>query len=186
MFKIVLMRHGKPMLDKHLRLNAAEFGAWVGEYNAAGIDTEYWPPREAIEQANQCAMTVCSHLARSMESARALGIKNVGVCSPMFREMDMPHAAWRYPRLSLSAWSVFFRLAWVCGYSANAESFRIAKARARKCAEQLAELSSNHGTVLFVGHGSLNWFIARYLKRMGWLGPDGSPRKYWEYGIFHI
>ena len=46
------MRHGKPKIDKRLRLNAAEFGVWVKKYNAAGIDTECQPPQEAIAQAN--------------------------------------------------------------------------------------------------------------------------------------
>lgn len=184
--KIVLMRHGKPMINKHLRLNATEFGAWVEKYNIAGIDTRHESPREAIEQAKQCAMTVCSNLARSLESAKILGVKHIGLCSPMFREMDMPHATWRLPRLSPAIWLIFFRFAWVFGYSANTESFKAAKARARNCAEQLAGISSTYGTVLFVGHGSLNLFIAKYLKRMGWICSEKPPRKYWEHSIFTL
>lgn len=184
--QIVLMRHGKPKIDTRRRLNAAEFGVWVEQYNAAGIDIECLPTQEAFEQASQCAFTVCSNLPRSLESANALGIESIGIYSHMFREMDMPHAAWRFPILSLQAWLVFFRLAWAFGYSANAESFKSAKARARSCAEQLANLASTHGTVLFVGHGSLNWFIARYLKRMGWQSADRPPKKYWEHSAFYM
>ncbi|HUW25678.1 MAG TPA: histidine phosphatase family protein [Gallionella sp.] len=183
--RIVLMRHGKPKIDKNLWVNAGEFGAWVKKYNAAGIDTECPAPQFAIEQANQCAITVCSNLPRSLESAKALGIERVGVCDPMFREMDMPHARWRFPRLSLMMWSVFFRLAWVLGYSANAEPFKAAKERARHCAENLANLASVHGSVLLVGHGSLNWFIAKYLNGMGWLCLEKSPRKYWGFSAYH-
>jgi broad specificity phosphatase PhoE len=184
--QIVLMRHGKPKIGKNLRLNAEEFGIWVKEYNASGIDTEYPPPQFVIEQANQCAFAVCSDLPRSLESAKALGVERVGACDPMFREMDMPHARWRFPTLSLVVWSVFFRFAWVLGYSANAESFKAAKERARNCAESLTDLASTHGTVLFVGHASLNWFIAKYLKRMGWLCLDKPPRKYWEFSVHRI
>jgi len=85
LLQIVLMRHGKPKIDKNLWLNAAEFGAWVKKYNAAGIDIDYQPPQIAIQQANQCAFTVCSNLARSLESAKALGVERIGVCAPMFR-----------------------------------------------------------------------------------------------------
>lgn len=183
---IVLMRHGKPQIDHRLRLSAAEFGVWVEKYNAVGIDTECQPPQGAIAQANQCAFTVCSNLERSLESARLLGVERIGVYSPLFREMDMPNAAWRFPTLSLQVWLVFFRLAWVLGYSADAESFRSAKARARSCAEHLANLASTHGTVLFVGHGTLNWFVAKYLKRMGWLSAEKPPMKYWEYSVFNM
>ena len=153
--QIVLMRHGKPKVDTRRRLNAAEFGVWVEQYNAAGIDAEFPPTQEAVAQASQCAFTVCSNLPRSLESANALGVERIGSYSHTFREMDMPHAAWRSPTLSLQAWLVFFRLAWALGYSANAESFQSAKERARSCAEQLANLASTHGSVLFVGHGSL-------------------------------
>lgn len=184
--QIVLMRHGKPKIEKRLRLNALGFGGWVEEYNVAGVDTACQPTLAAIEQANQCKFVVCSNLPRSLESAKTLGIQQLGVSDPMFREMDMPHAAWRFPKLSVLAWSVIFRLAWALGYSADGESFKAAKERACRCAEHLVSLASTHGTVLFVGHGSLNWFIAKHLKRMGWLCAEKPPRKYWEFSVFHL
>jgi broad specificity phosphatase PhoE len=180
------MRHGKPKIDKQLRLNAAAFGAWVEKYNAAGVDIASQPPQVAIEQAKQSAFTVCSNLPRSLESAKALGIERLGVSDSMFREMDMPHAAWRFPELSVLAWSVIFRLAWAFGYSAGVESFKAAKERARSCAEHLASLASAHGVVLYVGHGLLNLFIAKHLKSMGWLCSEKPPRRYWEFSVLHI
>jgi len=166
------------------QLSAREFGHWVAEYNAAGIDEDCRPPGCAIEQANRCAFVVCSSLPRSLESAKALGVENIGAGESMFREMDMPYANWPSPRLPLLVWSVLFRLMWALGYSANAESFKQARQRARACGERLAELASRHGTVLLVGHGSLNWFIARHLKRMGWSGQKKSPRKHWEFSVY--
>lgn len=182
--KIVLLRHGMPRIDQDRQLSAREFGLWVSEYNAAGIDGDCPPPRCAIEQAGRCAHVVCSSLPRSLESAKALGVANIGTGEPLFREMGMPHADLSFPRLPLFAWAVFFRLIWALGYSANVESFAQARKRARACAERLAELASVHGTVLFVGHGSLNWFIARHLKRTGWTGQRKSPRGYWEFGVY--
>lgn len=184
--EIVVMRHGKPKIDKNLRLNAAEFGVWVEKYKTSGIDTEHQPPQAAIERANRCAFTVCSNLPRSLASAKILGIVQIGSCDALIREMEMPHAAWHFPRLSLLVWSVFFRLAWACGYSANTESFKAAKERARGCAEHLADLASTHGTVLFVGHGLLNWFIGKYLKNIGWSRSGKLSGKYWEYSTYHV
>jgi broad specificity phosphatase PhoE len=180
------MRHGKPKIDNDLRVSAEEFGIWVQKYNASGIDTAFPPSQLAIEQANLGAFTVCSNLPRSLESANALGLGGVGICDPAFREMEMPHAAWRFPKLPLVAWSVFFRLAWVLGYSANAESFKAARARARSCAKQLTDLAIAHDTVLFIGHGSLNWFIAKYLKGMGWQCAEEPPGKYWEFSVYRL
>ena len=175
------MRHGKPDIDRHLRLNAAEFGAWLDRYNAVGIDSGCQPPPSAIAQAKQCAYTVCSNHLRSLESARALGIVHLGLSDSTFREMDMPHASWPFPKLPVVAWSVFFRLAWVFGYSAGGESYRAAKARARACAEHLAALAAAHDSVIFVGHGLLNRFIAKHLKTMGWSCIGPASEKYWEF-----
>lgn len=183
--QIVLMRHGKPKIENQLRLNAMEFSAWVEKYNAAGVDKKCQPTQAAIEKANDCAFTVCSNLPRSLESAEILGVRRSGISDSMFREMEMPSTAWRFPALSLAAWSVIFRLAWAFGYSTNVESFKKAKDRARRCAEHLSGLASVHGSVLFVGHGSLNWFIAKHLKSMGWSCAERSPRKYWEFSVFH-
>lgn len=181
---IVLLRHGMPKIEKTLRMSAREFGLWVSAYNAAGIDNSSWPPPDAIQQANQCAVVVCSDLPRSLESAQALGVTDIHLCEPIFREMEMPYAKLAFPRLSPGLWSVLFRLAWLAGYSANAESFKEARKRARDCAKRLVELASRHGTVLLVGHGSLNWFIARYLAKWGWSAAGKPPRKYWQYGVY--
>jgi broad specificity phosphatase PhoE len=181
--EIVLLRHGMPQIAKDRRLSAAEFGQWVSEYNDAGIDEACIRPSSAIEEARTCAYVVCSNFPRSSESARVLGLEAY-TCESMFREMDMPYATWHFPKLLPGAWSVFFRLIWVFGFSTNAESFREAGERARRCAEILAELAFEHGKVLFVGHGSLNWFISRQLKKMGWVGPQKAPRRYWEYGVY--
>lgn len=182
--EIVLLRHGMPQIAKEGRLTAAEFGKWVSAYNEAGIDAASRPPQNAIVEAGKCAFVVCSSLPRSRESAKALGLKAIGACDALFREMDMPYASWRFPQLSPGVWAVIFRLIWVGGYSANAESFREARERARRCAERLALLAAEHGKVLFVGHGSLNWFVSRYLKSMGWAGPPRAPRRYWEFGVY--
>lgn len=178
------MRHGKPRVEYGPGLNAAEFGAWVKKYNAAGVDTACQPPQVAVERAKQCAFTVCSNLPRSLESAKALGVERLGLSDSMFRELDMPHAELRFPKLSVLAWSVIFRLAWAFGYSMGVESFKAARERARRCAEHLACLASTHGAVLFVGHGALNWFVAKDLKSMGWSCSEKPSRAYWKSRVF--
>ena len=173
-----------PQIDKDRRLSAAEFGQWVSAYNKAGINVGCMPPQDAMEQAKKCAFVMCSNLPRSSESAKVLGLENIDACESMFREMEMPYALWCSLRLSPGTWSALFRLMWGVGYSANGESFREARERARRCSERLTELSFEHGKVLFVGHGLLNWFVSRYLKSMGWEGPQKAPRRYWEFGVY--
>ena len=183
--QITLLRHGMPNIDINTRITASEFGAWVSQYNIANLDINCRPPQLAIDQANRCTFVMCSNLIRSLESAKILGLADINASEAMFRELETPYANWCFPRLSPGVWAVIFRLMWAAGYSANVETFGEAKGRARHCAERLTELAFEHGKILFVGHGLLNWFISRYLKKMGWAGSRISPRKYWDFAIYH-
>jgi len=182
--KIVLLRHGKPEVENSGDLSAAGFGQWITAYNEAGIDIDHAPPRQALAQAKACSVVVCSHLPRSIESAWALGVTNIEVQDALFRECDMPYADWHYPRLSVPGWSSVFRILQLMGYSSNAESFREARQRAYSCALRLSALAANYESVLFVGHGLLNWLLAGNLLRMGWVGPRSIGRRYWDYGVY--
>jgi len=182
--QIILMRHGRPAIDNQQWLSARDFGTWVGHYDAASIDPASPPPPEAIRQVRQAAYVLCSPLPRSLTSATALGIPSPHGRDAAFRELEMPHADWRFPILPVGLWSVLFRLAWALGYHRHAESFAAGRVRAAACAKALSQLAAAHGSVLFIGHGSLNWFIARTLRRSGWHSPDHAPRRYWQYAVF--
>lgn len=182
--EIVLLRHGKPKIENSEYLTAAGFGQWIAAYNEAGIDTDHAPSRQALAQAQACSVVVCNHLPRSIESARMLGVTNIEAQDALFRECDMPYADWRYPRLSVPGWSSVFRILQLMGYSSNAESFREARQRACSCALRLRALAANHESVLFVGHGLLNWLLAGNLLRTGWIGPKSAGRQYWDYGVY--
>jgi len=70
------------------------------------------------------------------------------------------------------------------GYSANGETIKEAKCRAERGAELLENLAKKQGSVLLVGHGFLNRFIAKRLISNGWKGPSTPGRKYWAYGVY--
>lgn len=185
--KIILVRHGKPKIDMKGSVSASDFGTWISEYNATGIDVAYPPPTIAIEKAESCAITVCSDLPRSLESAKLLSQDAQELISPLFRECEMPYCDWNYPKLPKSAWSVMFRLLQRLGYSPNAESYQDMNERSKACALQLADLAQRHGSILLIGHGVLNWLIHRHLLEMGWSGPSKSAKDHWgitEYGQY--
>ena len=182
--EITIIRHGKSLNNTKARMSASGFGQWIDSYNHSGIDTRYAPSSHALAQAGTCATVVCSHLCRSIESARALGVLSIDVQDALFRECDMPYTHWKYPKLSVSGWSLLFRVLQMFGYSSNAESLKEAKLRAKRCALQLGQLANENGSVLFVGHGFLNWLIVRQLLRQGWVGPRHAGREHWSYGIY--
>lgn len=178
------MRHGRPAINTQQWLSALSFGAWVGHYNAAAIDLVNPPPAAAVSQVSQASYVLCSTLPRSLTSAIALGVQTPDCIDEAFRELEIPHAEWRYPILPVSLWLVLFRMLWVFGYHRHTESFAAAKVRGSNCANTLSQLAGTHGNVLFIGHGSLNWFIARALRQAGWRSSDSTPRQYWQYAVF--
>mgnify|MGYP000641593629 CR=1 FL=1 len=180
--EIVLIRHGKPEIDASGKLSASDFGKWLDKYDQAGIDVDHNPTIEAFKMTNRCSYIVCSTLPRSIESAKALNIDTPDMISHLFRECEMPYANWNYPILSIKSWAILFRILQLTGYSANAESYTAIKERTAQCANKLIELSREHESVLFVGHGALLWFIHKKLIRMGWSGPKKSVREHWDFG----
>lgn len=184
MQQITLLRHGKPEIETNKKISAAEYGEWVNEYNRASIDHKVLPARNVIEIARQSNFIVCSDLARSVDSATALGIASINIIDPLFREFDMPCLHWKFPKRSASFWSIFFRLLWIVGFSSNSESFGEAKQRATECLQRLTDYAAEHDTVLFVGHGSLLWYLSKLLRENGWHGPKFSPRKHWDYCVY--
>lgn len=182
--EIVILRHGKPNIETRGRVTATGFALWIDAYNKAGIDKTYAPSSRAIAVAKGCSAVVCSNLLRSIESAKALGVRNIEVQDSLFRECEMPYADWTYPKFSVLGWSFVFRILQMLGYSSNAESFKAARERAYLCALRLSELADKHEKVLFVGHGSLNWLISKMLLRMGWAKSKSAGRGYWDYEVY--
>ena len=182
--EIVIIRHGKSLVDTSGKVSAAEFGVCAGNYDTAGIDENYPPPIEVIEKAKSCKFSVCSSLARSLHSAKLLKIEKPDFVSPLFRECEIPYNNWKFPKLSKSIWPIVYRILQISGYSPNAESYKEIKSRSKECAVRLIEFSQAHGSVLYVGHGALNWMIHKYLINMGWLGPAKSVRAHWECGVY--
>ncbi len=179
--EIVVLRHGKPNIDTSGKVNPIEFGEWVGNYDKAGVCESDSLNESIIERVNKCNFVACSHLPRSIESSKRLGISSPGLVSSEFRECEMPHAKWEYPKLSISAWSLIFRIFQLVGYSSNSESYKEAKERSIACANQLSDLAHNHGSVLFVGHGALNWLSHKQLLQIGWSGPQKSAKDHWGF-----
>lgn len=185
---ITLLRHGRPDLAPTVT-SARGFADWVAAYDAAGIAADSLPPATARQLAAASASVVCSDLPRSLTSAAALGV-SAHHADPRFRELAMPAAGWRWPALSARLWAVLFRLLWLAGWRAagrpgeTVESCTEGRQRADRCAARLIELATA-GPVLFVGHGSLNWLIARRLRRAGWQSADAAPRQHWHHATFH-
>lgn len=182
MMRITLLRHGKPAFELKGIVRGKDLGEIARSYDLSGIVGA--PPKETVAAIQGGHFVVCSHLARSVESAKALGCPEVHVRDPLFRETAIPHFGGGSIPLPIGVWIVVLRLMWLFGFSRNGESLENARKRARKAAAKLVELAEAHQNVLLVGHGFMNHFIAKELRKGGWLGPSKPGRGYWGYGSY--
>ncbi len=180
--RITLLRHGKPDFEWQRSVKGSEFRDLERTYDSAGIaDT---PPEKSLGLVTHHKCIVCSDLPRSIQSAQALGANTIHVSLRIFREMNLPYFDRAPIRLPLKIWVVLLRTLWFCGFSQNTESLSVAKARAKRASEELIELAAEHESILFVGHGFLNHFVAKELLANNWCGPKSPGKKYWEYGTY--
>ena len=182
MAEIILIRHGKPTFELKGKARSSDIEAIIRKYDHSGISEE--PPIAAKEKALTCNIAVCSDFNRSIESAKALGFNDIHKTDPVFREVATPHFKSGSFEMSLGAWGVLLRSMSVFGFSRNGESLSMAKKRAEMAASTLIEIANTYPSVLLVGHGFINYFIAKELLSRKWVGPSKPGGNYWEYGVY--
>jgi broad specificity phosphatase PhoE len=190
------MRHGRPAFDHRGWIAPRDMAAHIVRYNLAGIQASLAAEAPALGDrrayaaaglaAREVGCIVASDLLRSVQSAGSLANGNEVLCEPLFREADMPYGTRGWPVLPYRLWCAVFRVAWLCGFSAQAESRADAELRARDAAQRLMELARQHGSVLLVGHGVMNRLIARVLLASGAIGPRRLASGYWSAGVYEF
>ncbi len=180
--RITILRHGKPDFEWRRRVRGSDFRSLERTYDSAGIIG--MPPEKSRMQISRHEIVVCSDLPRSIQSAKALGARAIHYASPIFREMNLPYFDRLPLTLPLKLWVIVLRALWFLGFSKNTESFVKARSRAKKASIILSELAAEYDSVLFVGHGFLNHYIAKELLAANWDGPSSPGTKYWEFGVY--
>ena len=186
--EIILLRHGEPEFDLSAtsknKCAASQLNEIIYAYTNSPLNTSNPPSSQTLDFVQHCRAVVCSDLTRSIESARLLGHEHIHLIDPVFRESDLPYADWHFPRLSIYHWFIFFRFLWILGYARNGESIKLARQRAVAATERLMPLAQLNDSVLLVGHGIMNRFIASHLRASGWRGPKNPGSDFWEYGVY--
>lgn len=176
--EIRFIRHGPPEFNSSRWLHRADFKRLLAEYRESRM---FMPaPNElssSLVSYNEGAV-VCSTLARSIDSACALGYSK----AIQYLELDeasLPCPRYRSVPVPYQAAIIALRIAWFLGYSRDADSYQSTLLRAEKAARRLSELARLHGDVLVIGHGIMNKLICRKLREKGWVVHDGSNSSYW-------
>ncbi|NJA05036.1 phosphoglycerate mutase family protein [Methylococcaceae bacterium WWC4] len=180
--RIILIRHGRPAVALTGRARARELAGIARAYqNADIVDT---PPPATLAIAAGAKRVVCSDLPRARQSARALGFDDRQAAEAVFREAALPHFSSGALKLPISVWLTLLRLAWLAGYARNGESYRNARRRARTAAQRLIGLAAELEPVVLVGHGVINYLIARELRAQGWSGPAKPDYDFWAFAVY--
>lgn len=182
---IILMRHGRPLIDLEAsnagRVAPVDLGGLIKDYEQTTLRTDEKPTKDAVDMYRGCKAKITSDLPRAIESAEMLAPKEPFLRNAIFREAGLPYLGWKWPRLSVFTLLVVFRIAWFLGFSANAESKKHALIRARIGAQELEKLAIAHGSVVLVGHGIMLRLIASELKRRGWASKNKPNNHYWAH-----
>lgn len=168
LLQIMLIRHGKPIINKKGYFNFYEAEGYIKEYDSTGVETFAQNP--ICIDPNEVKEIYCSPLNRSRQTARMLfGPEFRIVINSRFREFE--RRIYPIPAVSfkLKFWLLLSRLSWILGGNDDGiESFKQAKQRARGNAQLLAERAQKDQKVILVAHGFLNRFLVKYLEDLGW------------------
>lgn len=182
--EITLLRHGRPTYKVRGWLKATELAQAITTYEYAGVCGS--PPMDARDHVQNCKVVICSDLPRSVESAYRLGIKKIHSVNEHYRECELPHFNRGSLVLPTKVWVVLLRFLWLFGFSKNAESLVDAKQRAKQVAYHLIQHAEEHQSVAFVGHGMLNYYVAKELISLNWQGPKRPKAHYWATNIYRF
>jgi broad specificity phosphatase PhoE len=184
--KIVLVRHGKPMMNDSERITGLQLSEWVQRYDHALIDPGYPPPLPLLDALEGICSVATSPLRRSVESAKILAPELSHHVLLEAREAELPIPRFITLRMSARTWCALARLAWFVGWSAQAESLSQARERAELVVGGLEKLANQQGSVLLLGHGIMNLFIAQKLRDHGWKSLQVSGNGYWKFSEYAL
>ena len=185
MKQITLIRHAKVDIDNTQRIGSLFLSQWVEEYDVAPIYKESLPPKETVALVQNANVVVTSMLSRAIDSAKVLGVE-VDEKNELFNEANIPTVNIPFLKLKPKSWLVILRLLLLFGLGKKDTSLKASKNQAKKAANRLLELSAEHGHVVLVGHGGMNWLIRQELVKEGWKIEDKGSHSNWGMTILQF
>ncbi|MDX8365623.1 histidine phosphatase family protein [Cytobacillus sp. IB215665] len=180
--EISLIRHGKSKHTDNNVITCTQFKDWVEKYDHIGVFEEKSYPTKTVRTISTAKLVISSDLERSTASVKLLNSNVKTISIPIFRETTLPTpktALWGMESRP-STWALIFRCLWFSGYvTADCESYRIAKNRAREASALLVDYAQKYTSIVLVGHGFINLLIAKELKSNGWKGNRRPSSKHW-------
>jgi broad specificity phosphatase PhoE len=177
---ITLVRHGRPALDRTVRLDWRGYRDWWQAYDAGGLDAGQTPPEELIDETKRADLILASPLLRAVETAKAVADGREIVFDPVFIEAPLPPPEIG-GRRTPEAWGVWARVSWWLGNSKEMESREACELRAEAGAATLAAHALRGRNVILFAHGWFNRMMRPVLKRHGYQCVRDGGDDYWSF-----
>ncbi|SFZ98189.1 hypothetical protein MNB_SV-5-1495 [hydrothermal vent metagenome] len=164
MSQIILVRHAEVKIDNPL-IYSSQMKTWIEKYNTTAIDvTEISDELKTLVENADILLT--SGLSRTKETLKIFN-KEPDYSHIVFNEAELPYSDLTLFKIPANIWTIFFRIAWLLGYSNHSESYKEAKIRAEIAADKLIDFTNQYKNILFVGHGVMNRLIIKALRKRG-------------------
>jgi len=180
---IHIVRHGRPALDRTVKLDWRAFREWWKAYDEGGLATDQAPPQALCDAAAKSDVLYSSTLRRSIETAAAVAGARPVIQDPVFVEAPLPPP--RIPgKRSPDAWGVWSRAAWWMGDSKEMESREAAELRAEAAVATLTARALRGETVMLLAHGWFNRMMRPVLRAQGWRCVRDGGDGYWSFRTY--
>lgn len=184
--EIMVVRHGEPVQNRRVWINAEEYRKWWAGYDEAGLVPGEAPPDGLLVHARRADIIFSSSLRRAQETARLAGEGRPFTPDEVFREAPLPPPPFpSWVRMTPWAWGTVARIGWRLGYSGGAESYTMAVERAKAAADRLIEAARGGSNVMLCAHGWFNRMIRKQLRARGWDCVFDGGDYYWSYRRYH-
>lgn len=183
--QIILIRHAKPVTSKKAYVNFVEAEELLEEYRNSSVHKILTAP-VCIDNI-QDVQIHHSDLTRARETARAIFPSEVfthveGQC---FRELDRQNIKFPF-KVHYSLHTTLSRLAWLMGTMRKVETPLEAKKRLESNATYLHNLVQKQKIVIVVAHGFHNYFVGKFLQRLGYTRVNSGGNKHLSVNIWAI
>jgi broad specificity phosphatase PhoE len=182
---IVIARHGRPALDRHIWINSEQYVDWWAAYDAGGLAPDQRVPNGLITALQACKLIVSSSLLRARETAAQAAPERDVQIEERFVEAPLPppHLP-DFIKFRPRFWGVVARATWYFGYSRDQETRQQAEVRADAGADWLIEQATAQGSVALVAHGWFNRMLRICLEAKGWTCIYDGHDSHWSHRIY--
>lgn len=177
---IVIARHGRPHVDRRVRIDRSGYRAWWANYDKSRLHPDEKPPPALMRLAEASDLIFASTLPRAIHTAELVAGGREIITDPVFIEAPLPPPAIGGKR-GPSAWGIWARAAWWMGHHEDGESRQQAEVRAEAAVATLTAQALRGQNVLLCAHGWFNRMMRPVLRAQGWREVENRGDHYWSF-----